>query len=78
MGTLPEKLAEELQGEVLYNSGAISITRAEGTDGTSKGKWQVSLSAGQNINAEYLVLAIPAYGAAHLLANLAPELASQL
>lgn len=78
MATLPEKLAEELKGEITYKAAVESIAPSQEYTGASKPAWQVSLSSGEQITAQYLVLALPAHVAARLLEPSAPQLASQL
>lgn len=78
MATLPERLAEELKGEITYNVAVESIAPSREFAGASKPPWQVCLSSGEQITAQYLVFAVPAHVAARLLEPSAPELASQL
>lgn len=78
MATLPEKLAEELRDAVEYKAQITSIAPLRGENGTPIPGWQVALSGGQQITAEHLVLAVPAYVAASLLETSAPQLASHL
>ena len=78
MATLPEKLAEELKGEITYKVAVESIAPSREYTGTSKQAWQVCLSSGEQIIAQNLVLAVPAHVAARLLEPGAPQLASQL
>jgi oxygen-dependent protoporphyrinogen oxidase len=78
MGTLPEKLAEELHAETSYNAQVASVGPATENAGASKPAWQISLTGGELITAQYLVLAVPAYVAARLLERSAPPLAAHL
>ena len=78
MATLPERLAEELQGDITYKAAVESVTPSREYTGASKPTWEVSLSSGEQITAQYLVLAVPAHVAARLLESGAPHVASQL
>jgi protoporphyrinogen/coproporphyrinogen III oxidase len=78
MGTLPEKLAEELQAEIRYKAGIAFVAPLQIENGTSKTYWQIGLASGEKIITENLVLAVPAYVAAQLLENSVPQLASHL
>jgi oxygen-dependent protoporphyrinogen oxidase len=78
MATLPERLAEELRGEITYKAAVESIALSRENDGESKPAWQVCLSCGEQITAEYLVLAVPAHVGARLLEPNVPQLALQL
>jgi oxygen-dependent protoporphyrinogen oxidase len=78
MAALPEKLAENLQGQIRYREGIACVARTPNAIDTAKSVWQIVSSSGEKITAEHLILAVPAYAAAQLLANAAPQLASQL
>jgi protoporphyrinogen/coproporphyrinogen III oxidase len=78
LGTLPERLAEELQPEIRYNAEIRSVARLENNGGASKEGWEIGLASGDKITAEKLVLAVPAYVAARLLVSSAPQLARSL
>jgi protoporphyrinogen/coproporphyrinogen III oxidase len=78
MGTLPEKLAEELQPEIKYQARVARVSRLEGENGSSKANWQIDLASGERLTAENLVLAVPAFVAAQLLTNSVPQLAIHL
>jgi protoporphyrinogen/coproporphyrinogen III oxidase len=78
MGTLPEKLAQELQAEIRYKAGIALVAPVQIENGTSKTYWQIGLASGEKIITENLVLAVPAYVAAQLLENSVPQLASEL
>jgi protoporphyrinogen/coproporphyrinogen III oxidase len=78
MGRLPEKIAEELQAEIRYGSGVASIASSRRGDAAEQSHWQISLLSGEEIDAEQLILAVPAYAAGELLANAVPRLASDL
>jgi oxygen-dependent protoporphyrinogen oxidase len=78
MGRLPERLAEVLGEQIRYGMGITLVApRREGDDSGDK-CWQIGLSNGDRILAEHVVLAVPAYAAAQLLASRAPQLASRL
>jgi oxygen-dependent protoporphyrinogen oxidase len=76
MAALPEKLAEELRGMIRYEAPVTSIGPRRRDNSTSG--WQVSVPGGEQIEAEHLVLAIPAHVASRLLEISAPQLASRL
>lgn len=78
MATLPEGLAEELKGEISYKAAVGSIAPSREYTAGSKPEWQVRLSSGEQITAQYLVLAVPAHVAARLLESSVPQLASHL
>ena len=78
MGALPEKLAEELQEEIRYKAGITFVGLIQNEHGPSKTDWQIGMSSGEKIEGVHLILAVPAYVAAELLANIAPKLASHL
>jgi oxygen-dependent protoporphyrinogen oxidase len=78
MGALPERLAAELHEEVRYGATIARVEQIRNGNGAAKGAWQVSLSSGEKIATEHLILAVPAYVAAQLLTNAAPQLAIRL
>lgn len=78
MATLPERLAEELKEEITYKAGVESIAPSPECTGEQKQPWQIRLSGGEQMTAQYLVLAVPAHVAARVLETGAPQLASQL
>jgi len=78
MGTLPERLAEELRAEIKYKAEIAFVAPLKNENGGSTAGWQIGLLSGEKIATEHLVLAVPAYIAAQLLANSAPQLASHL
>jgi len=78
MGALPEKLAEELREEIRYKATIASIAPFQGEKGASDTGWQIALASGEKIVTENLVLAVPGYVGAELLANSLPQLASHL
>jgi protoporphyrinogen/coproporphyrinogen III oxidase len=78
MGTLPEKLAEELQPEIRYQAGVTGVSLLQNTNGSSNANWQIDLANGEKLTTENLTLAVPAFVAAQLLANALPQLASHL
>jgi protoporphyrinogen/coproporphyrinogen III oxidase len=75
---LPERLAAELHDEIRYSAAIACVEQIRSGTGVAKSAWQISLSSGEKIATEHLVLAVPAYVAAELLANAAPQLAIQL
>jgi oxygen-dependent protoporphyrinogen oxidase len=78
MAALPERLAAELCEEIRYNAAIVCVEQLRHESGAAKSAWQIGLSSGEKITAEYLVLATPAYIAAQLLVNAAPQLAGRL
>jgi oxygen-dependent protoporphyrinogen oxidase len=74
MAALPERLARELKERIGYGIEIRSI--AESTN--ESGRWRISLSSGEKIETEHLILAVPAYAAAELLSGVRPQLASRL
>ena len=78
MATLPESLAQELKAEITYKVAVESIALSRKDAGATKPVWQICLSGGEQITAQYLVLAVPAHVAARLLETSAPQLASHL
>ena len=78
MGTLPESLAEELKTETSYKMPAASVALSRESAGASQPAWQICLTGGEPITAQYLVLAVPADVAARLLEASSPQLASHL
>ena len=78
MATLPQRLAEELKTDICYNSSIELVAPLPSESGTALSGWELGLHNGHKIATQSLVLAIPAYAAAELLAGFAPELASRL
>lgn len=78
MATLPERLAEELKGEITYKAAVESVGLLSENAETSKQRWRICLSSGNQITAENLVLAVPAHVAARFLETSVPQLASHL
>jgi protoporphyrinogen/coproporphyrinogen III oxidase len=78
MTTLPEKLAQALAAEIRYKTQISSIACVSANAGGANCGWNVSLASGEQIAADHLILAVPAYAAAQLLAKAAPQLSSQL
>ena len=78
MGMLPERLAAELHGEIHYRAVIADIEQSRNGNGKTEAAWKISLANSEKIIAEHLILAVPAYVAAQLLANAAPQLAAPL
>jgi oxygen-dependent protoporphyrinogen oxidase len=78
MGMLPERLAAELKAETHYGAVIADIEQSRNGNGKTEAAWKISLANGEKIIAEYLILAVPAYVAAQLLASAAPQLAAPL
>jgi oxygen-dependent protoporphyrinogen oxidase len=75
MAALPERLAKELQGGLRYNQQITALTRSS-AGGCQI--WEIHLENGEPVSAESLIFAVPAFAAAILLKNTAPQLASLL
>jgi oxygen-dependent protoporphyrinogen oxidase len=78
MAVLPERLAAELHEEIHYSAAIACVEQVQNGSGAAKTVWQIGMSNGETITAEHLILAVPAYVAAQLLANAVPQLASPL
>ncbi len=77
MSMLTDQLAGALRDEIRYGATVTSISLSLGGR-ISKFAWRVALATGEELETHHLILAVPAYVAAQLLANAAPEVASQL
>jgi oxygen-dependent protoporphyrinogen oxidase len=77
MGTLVESLARKLGEDLRFGVKPKSITARNGGDEGTPG-WRVLLSCGDEIDADAVVVATPAYAAALLLKESAPELSALL
>jgi len=77
MGTLVERLAEKLREDLRLGVNVKSI-RAGNRGDEGKPAWRIRLSNGDEINADVVVVATPAYGAAPLLIESMPKLSSLL
>ena len=71
MARLPERLAEELGGDIRYG------VRVESVAPIGVG-WQLALEDGERITTDQIVLAVPAYEAARMLDRSRPDLAREL
>ena len=78
MAALPERLAEELKDAIRYNQKIESVTLSSAGGSAVSRSWEIQLQIGEPISTESLVLAVPAFAAATLLANSAPQVASLL
>jgi protoporphyrinogen/coproporphyrinogen III oxidase len=78
MGRLPERLSEELGTEIRYRTRIASVAPFRSDNGTTKAGWRICLSNDEEIEANHLILAVPAYVAAELLKISAPQLAAEL
>jgi protoporphyrinogen/coproporphyrinogen III oxidase len=77
METLPERLADRLHSRIRYKVCITGVATAQNeADPTSF--WQIKLSNGDTIDAQYLVLAVPAFVAAELLNKTNSRVASLL
>ena len=78
MAALTERLAVGLREEIRYNAAIASVEQIRNGSSAANASWQIALSSGEKITAEHLILAVPAYVAAQLLENAAPQLANHL
>jgi oxygen-dependent protoporphyrinogen oxidase len=79
MARLPEKLAAELSQSIRYNAPISAIESfAKASIGESRSTWQIHLASGERIACEFLVLAVPAYGAAQMLTDAARQISAHL
>jgi oxygen-dependent protoporphyrinogen oxidase len=77
MGTLVECLAEKLGEDLRLGANVKSITVRNGDDEDER-CWRIRLSSGDEIDADAVVVATPAYGAAPLLIESMPKLSALL
>ena len=77
MATLPQRLAEALGSRLRSQAPVLSLTQLPPGDSFAA-QWQIALTDSEQILAQHLVLAIPAYAAAQLLGQALPPLASHL
>lgn len=78
MARLPEKLAAELSSSIRYNISVSTIETSAKASSKMPSSWQVRLTSGEQIACEFLVLAVPAYVAAHILSDAAPQISAHL
>lgn len=78
MGTLPERLEDELRTDIRYKTSISFLRVLRNETDISRSRWKLECSGGETITAEHLVLAVPAYVAAELTAGSLPQLASPL
>lgn len=78
MARLPERLAEELRGEIRFGVRVQSLVAIKSRNGDEAPGWDVTLSYGDTISAEQVVLALPAHKAACIVDSGAPRLAGEL
>ena len=77
MGTLVERLAEKLRDDLQFGVNVKSV--AQQNDGSpAKPAWRIRVSSGDEIDADAIVVATPAYAAAPLLVESTPKLSSLL
>jgi protoporphyrinogen/coproporphyrinogen III oxidase len=77
MGTLTESLARKLGEDLRFGVTVKSLAMQNGGDEGKTG-WRINLSSGDEINADTVVVATPAYAAAPLLVESVPKLSSLL
>ena len=78
MGTLPERLAEQMNEKIRYKAAVASVAPLGTENGAPAAGWEIILSNREKITTKQLVLAVPAYVAAAFLEKSAPQLAMQL
>lgn len=78
MGTLTDRIASELGTAIRYKTEVTSLVASQSENGPLHAPWRINLSNGEQIQAEHLVLSVPAYVSAELLRGVWPQLASQL
>jgi oxygen-dependent protoporphyrinogen oxidase len=78
MARLPERLAEELREAVRYGIRVERVTEQRSKNRESRAVWQIGLSDGETITAEQVVLSLPAFEAARVVARNVPALAREL
>jgi len=78
MAALPERLAEELHEEIRYSATIAYAEEMRNGNGATKAGWQIGLANGEKMKTEHLILAVPAYIGAQLLASAVPQLAGHL
>jgi oxygen-dependent protoporphyrinogen oxidase len=77
MGTLVERLAQKLRDDIQFGVNVKSVARQnDGSPG--KPTWRIRVSSGDEIDADAIVVATPAYGAAPLLLESIPKLSALL
>ena len=77
LAVIPQKIAEKLGDSLRVQSAVDKVEQMEGEEGGRFG-WRVRLRSGEQLEAGHIVIAAPAYEAARLLANAAPELSKTL
>lgn len=78
MATLPGQLAAALGSRLRLQSVILSLTLQLASSGQSAPLWQMTLAGNEQILAQHLILAVPAYAAARLLLSVLPGLAAHL
>jgi protoporphyrinogen/coproporphyrinogen III oxidase len=78
MGALPAALARELNENIRYGQVVVSVSPLRGNQDDPGEGWSIRLNNGEEITAQFLLLAVPAFVAASLLEQSAPQLASLL
>jgi len=77
MGRLIESLSRTLGENIRFGAKIESLSPAA-VNGKCSAGWKVALAGGEEVFAEHMVLSVPAYEAARLLAAAAPPLSSLL
>jgi oxygen-dependent protoporphyrinogen oxidase len=77
MATLTEALARNLPDAIRCNLQIVSVSPSRQSRPKSAG-WQIGLASGDQMLAEHLIVALPAYEAARLLGAVSPELSQLL
>ena len=78
MATLPQRLAAALGSRLRLRTKIFSLMPLPAPSGESAPLWQINIGGSEEILAEHLILALPAYAAARLLASAHSSLAAHL
>jgi oxygen-dependent protoporphyrinogen oxidase len=78
MATLVEALAERLETAGVRTLLGAEVGRIDGEEGPRSGRYRVRLAGGEEVAADAVVVATPAFVAADLVAGIDPSLATEL
>jgi protoporphyrinogen/coproporphyrinogen III oxidase len=77
MARLPERLAKELREAIRYGVRVERVTQQKG-EAREPTVWRIALANGEIMDAQHVVLSVPAYEAACMMASSVPALAREL
>jgi protoporphyrinogen/coproporphyrinogen III oxidase len=77
LATLPKAIATKLGDSISFGTRVVSISPVA-ANGGSIGGWRLRLSSGEEVSGSAVVIAAPAYEAAHLVQAFAPNLSTML